>query len=562
MTSILTNTSAAMALATLRTVNGQLNRDQTMVSSGYRISTAADNAAYWSISTTMKSDAKAVNAARDAMALGSAKTDTAYEGIESEISVVSEFKAKLVAAMEKGVDKTKVQDELDQLAQQAVSISSSASFNGQNWLSTDITDIYDTTQNTASLVSGFIRTGSGVQVTSVPVDLSKISLFNTTGGGALQKDDRSTGTIGGLRNTDTFTHGGGSIQMFTFTGPLVFTDNTTAITLSMVLDADDPSTTTSPQSGTSVSVTIDRSLVDPVYPTLNGVISTRDQFAWVMRAALTPVGAQFSTVSGTTDGYALLSAETSGLSGSSIQVTSVNSTLASGSTGGLTTTGTDYGDRPKLISFFDGSFNVHSSAVLYLPVTINGTSTTVSIDRQAVDNALGPTDGVISSADDLVTVLNAAMTAQNVGVKASNQGTYILYEIDDTVHPEAGSKTSFGIGPAYDNLGNVPDFGLLDVDITSSSANLDYYLSGVESMLRKLTVAGSTLGSLQQRNSLQENFASKLIDNISSGVSKLVDSDMEEVSARMSALQTQQQLALKGLQIANSQPQAILSLFQ
>ncbi|MFA1626172.1 flagellin [Rhizobium mongolense] len=225
MTSILTNTSAAMALATLRTVNGQLNRDQTMVSSGYRISTAADNAAYWSISTTMKSDAKAVNAARDAMALGSAKTDTAYEGIESEISVVSEFKAKLVAAMEKGVDKTKVQDELDQLAQQAVSISSSASFNGQNWLSTDITDIYDTTQNTASLVSGFIRTGSGVQVTSVPVDLSKISLFNTTGGGALQKDDRSTGTIGGLRNTDTFTHGGGSIQMFTFTGPLVFTEN-------------------------------------------------------------------------------------------------------------------------------------------------------------------------------------------------------------------------------------------------------------------------------------------------------------------------------------------------
>ncbi|MFA1626173.1 flagellin [Rhizobium mongolense] len=154
------------------------------------------------------------------------------------------------------------------------------------------------------------------------------------------------------------------------------------------------------------------------------------------------------------------------------------------------------------------------------------------------------------------------MTAQNVGVKASNQGTYILYEIDDTVHPEAGSKTSFGIGPAYDNLGNVPDFGLLDVDITSSSANLDYYLSGVESMLRKLTVAGSTLGSLQQRNSLQENFASKLIDNISSAVSKLVDSDMEEVSARMSAPQTQQQLALKGLQIANSQPQAILSLFQ
>ncbi|WP_167377201.1 MULTISPECIES: flagellin N-terminal helical domain-containing protein [Rhizobium] len=550
------------AVALMRASAKDLTRYQNQASSGLRIGSASDNAAYWSISTTMKSDAKAIGAAKDAIALGSAKTDTAYAGIESAISIVSEFKAKLVAATEAGVDKSKVQGELDQLAQQAVSISSSASFNGQNWLSTDIADIYDTAQTSTSVVSGFVRDDTGVRVTTVPIDLSKISLFNTTGGGALQKDDRSTGTIGGLRYTDAFTYGGGSIQKFTFNGPLVFTDNTTAITFDMVLDADDPSTTASPGSGTAVSVTINRSLVDQVYPSLNGVISTRDQFAGVMRAALAPVGAQFSTVSGTTDGYALLSAETSGLPGSSIQVTSVNSTLASGSTGGLTTTGTDYGDRPKLISFFDGPFNVHTSAVLYLPVTVNGTSTTVSINRQDVDNALGTADGVISSADDLVTVLNAAMTAQNVGVKASNQGTHILYEIDDTVHPEAGSKTSFGIGPASDNLGVLPDFNLLDVDITSSSANLDYYLSGVESMLGKLTTAGSTLGSLQKRNSIQDQFASNLLDSINSGVSRLIDADMEEVSAKLAAEQVRQQLVLNSLAIANSSPQTVLSLFQ
>lgn len=562
MTSILTNTSAMNAVALMKTLSKDLTRFQNQASSGLRISSASDNAAYWSISMTMKSDAMAVNAAKDGMALGAAKTDTAYEGIQSAISVVNEFKAKLVAAMEKGVDRTKIQDELEQLKQQAVSISSSASFNGQNWLSTDITDINDTAQSSTSLTSGFIRTNSGVQVATAPVDLSKISLFNTTGGGALQKDDRSTGTIGGLRDTDTFTHGGGAIQKFTFNGPLVFSDDTTAITLDMVLDADDPSNTPSPGSGTSVSVTINRSLVDQVNPTLNGVISTRDQFAWVMRAALAPVGAQFSTVSGTTDGYALLSAETSGLSGSSIQVTSVSSTLASGSTGGLTTTGTDYGSRPQLVSYFDGPFNVYSSAVLYLPVSINGTTTTVSINRQGVDNALGTTDGAISSADDLVAVLNAAMTAQNVGVKASNQGADILYEMDATVHPESGSKTSFGIGPAYDNFGVLPDFNLLDVDITSDSANIGHYLSGVEAMLRKLTAAESTLGSLQKRNSLQSEFAAKVADSISSGVSKLVDADMEEVSAKVAAEQTQQQLAAQGLQIANSEPQTILSLFQ
>lgn len=561
MTSILTNTSAMSSIAIMKASSKDLARCQNQASSGLRIGSASDNAAYWSISTTMKSDAKAISAARDAMALGSAKTDTAYAGIESAISIVSDFKAKLVAAMEKGADKAKIQDELDQLAQQAVSISSSASFNGQNWLSTDIADIYDTTQNTASVVSGFIRTDSGVQVTSAPVDLSKISLFNTTGGGALQKDDRSTGTIGGLRYTDTFTHGGGALLDFTFNGPLVFTDDTTAITFSMVLDADDPSNTPSPGAGTTVSVTINRSLVDDVYPTLNGVISTRDQFAWVMRKALTPVGVQFAT-DGTANGFSLITAETLGLRGSSAQLTSVSSTLASGSTGGLHTTGTVYGSRPRVISFFDGPFNVHNTAVLYVPVTVNGTTTKLSINRQDVDNALGTTDGKVSTADDLVTILNAAMTAQNVGVKVSNQGTYLLYEFDEAVNPSSGSKTSLGIGPASDNLGALPDFNLVDIDITSSSANLDKYLSGVEGMLRKLTVAGSTLGSLQKRTGLQEQFASDLIDSISSGVSKLVDSDMEEVSAKLAAEQAQQQLAVQGLQIANSEPQTILSLFQ
>jgi flagellin len=126
MTSILTNAAAATTLATLRTINGQLDRNQAMVSSGYRIGAASDNAAYWSISTTMKSDAGAISAAQDAMAFGAAKLDPAYSGIEATIGVVDAFKAKIVAAMKEGVDKAKIQTELEQLKQQAVSIATSA----------------------------------------------------------------------------------------------------------------------------------------------------------------------------------------------------------------------------------------------------------------------------------------------------------------------------------------------------------------------------------------------------------------------------------------------------
>jgi len=87
-------------------------------------------------------------------------------------------------------------------------------------------------------------------------------------------------------------------------------------------------------------------------------------------------------------------------------------------------------------------------------------------------------------------------------------------------------------------------------------------MDDVETALSKLTDAGAVLGALTTRIDLQDDFASTLSDAIESGVSRLVDADMEEESAKLSALQTQQQLAVQSLSIANSSSQNILSLFQ
>ncbi|MFL5017444.1 MAG: flagellin, partial [Rhizobium sp.] len=70
MTSILTNVAAMAALQTLRGINDSLETTQNHVSSGYRVEKAADNAAYWSIATTMRSDNKALSAVSDALGLG------------------------------------------------------------------------------------------------------------------------------------------------------------------------------------------------------------------------------------------------------------------------------------------------------------------------------------------------------------------------------------------------------------------------------------------------------------------------------------------------------------
>jgi len=54
----------------------------------------------------------------------------------------------------------------------------------------------------------------------------------------------------------------------------------------------------------------------------------------------------------------------------------------------------------------------------------------------------------------------------------------------------------------------------------------------------------------------------KLADSLKVGIGSLVDADMEEASARLQALQTQQQLGIQALSIANQAPSAVLSLFR
>ncbi|MBB3442978.1 MULTISPECIES: flagellin [unclassified Rhizobium] len=189
MTSINTNNAAMAALQTLRGINQGLNTTQNHVSSGYRIAKASDNAAYWSIATTMRSDNKALSAVSDALGLGAAKVDTAYTAMDSAIDVVGEIKAKIVAATENGVDKKKVQEEIDQLQDQLVSIAQSASFSGENWVAG--------ANGTKSVVSSFVRDGSnGVSVKMTDYVLDNSSVGNVMFGMTNGQVETSTGILG------------------------------------------------------------------------------------------------------------------------------------------------------------------------------------------------------------------------------------------------------------------------------------------------------------------------------------------------------------------------------
>ncbi len=176
MTSLMTNAAAMAALQTLRSIDHNMEMTQERVSSGYRVGTASDNAAYWSIATTMRSDNSALSTVEDALGLGAAKSDTAYTALESAIDVMTEIKSKLVAAREPGVDKNKINAELKELKAQLSSIAESASFSGENWLYNDTS----TAPGTKEIVASFNRSSTGdVSVATLKYNTANSTLIDT-----------------------------------------------------------------------------------------------------------------------------------------------------------------------------------------------------------------------------------------------------------------------------------------------------------------------------------------------------------------------------------------------
>ena len=205
MSSINTNVAAMTALKTLQSTQSALEVTQSRVSTGFRVAEAADNAAYWSIATTMRSDNKALATVQDALGLGQAKVDVAYTGLNAAIDVVDQIKTKLVAAREPGVDRDKIQGEIGELQAQLQSIANSASFSGENWLSIDVND--STVDYTQEIVSSFNRSGDNtVSVDTLQVNVSNFALFNadaTTGAdGILDTEFDADGTAVTVVNLD------------------------------------------------------------------------------------------------------------------------------------------------------------------------------------------------------------------------------------------------------------------------------------------------------------------------------------------------------------------------
>jgi flagellin len=96
----------------------------------------------------------------------------------------------------------------------------------------------------------------------------------------------------------------------------------------------------------------------------------------------------------------------------------------------------------------------------------------------------------------------------------------------------------------------------------STQAAASTMVSSVQTALTNVNKSLATLSAGAKKFSIQLSFVSKLSDTISSGIGNLVDANMAEESAKLTSLQTKQQLGVQALSIANSAPSIVLSLFQ
>lgn len=124
------------------------------------------------------------------------------------------------------------------------------------------------------------------------------------------------------------------------------------------------------------------------------------------------------------------------------------------------------------------------------------------------------------------------------------------------------TNTTDATGTTTATAGFYASDSILSFDLSNADAtDLSKIAVGIDAAITSTTAASAQLGTYTSTINTQLTFVSSLSDAITSGVGSLVDADMNQASTRLQALQTQQQLGIQALSIANQNSQLILKLF-
>lgn len=548
--SVNTNFGAMVALQSLQKTNKSMLETQSRISTGLKVGSASDDAAKWAISTVMKSDVATMKTISENLSVSSSSVAVAKTSAEKVSDLIKEIKSKVTSAQNSAMDKSKIQTDVDAYINQIKNVVGSASFNGTNMLNA---------AGTERVLSSIDRSASGV--TASYIDVAKHNL-NVTGGGLSDLDNISVlnrgdlliggsgtaSTVVGTANAVAGTKAQEGTTMVNFANGAAFGAASTDFTL------------TYNDGSSNKTITVTKTAAGTGGQAVADALNGNSQFSALFYAEVGDTAAQDVRIMAK-DRSSTNSIVSLGGSGTAGTMTAANMSTSTGLT-------------------FASNQPMKMGEVLQLDYTINGTD--FSVKLQAADAANGTLLGTDNNGTKILALNSGAVTAFNAtgaqiadAVKAAlTSGELQTGGVNHFVQGGAATRAS-ATGAAVDgasiglNASGTANVFAATVDgtdkiraFTPPVTDYQAVLDKVESALSTAIDAASAFGSAQKRINVQKEFVSALSDSLTQGISTLVDADLTEESARLQALQVQQQLGTQSLSIANQAPQALLSLFR
>ncbi|EEW57094.1 Flagellin protein FlaA [Tritonibacter mobilis] len=200
MSSILTNNGAMVALQTLKSVNDDLSKTQTSISTGKEVGSAKDNSAVWAISKTMESDIAGFEAIEEGLSIGEATVAVASAGAEQIVEKLTEMKELIVSAQSENVDHEKIQTDITSKVEQITSIIDAAQFNGANLLKATV----DGTATGLGVLASLDRVGAGGAVSAVEISVASVDFETDLDLGSMTQITDSASAASALGEIETY----------------------------------------------------------------------------------------------------------------------------------------------------------------------------------------------------------------------------------------------------------------------------------------------------------------------------------------------------------------------
>lgn len=512
MSSILTNNSAMVALQTLKSINNDLSKTQAMISTGKEVGSSKDNSAIWAISKVMESDVKGFKAISDSLSLGQSTVAVARNGAEKVTDLLTSMKEKIVAAQGKNVDRTKLQADITGITEQIKTVVGAAQFYGLNLLK-GTEDV--------NILSSLDRNSDGtVAANNITVARQDLSFDAGTYGTGADLSANVTTALGGNKAADgggAAFSGGANKLTATVAGTIVagqtYNFQVADTTVSFVT-----TTTNVNDLAAGLTAAVNAAGIDGISATVADEVITINSTSRFQDVTVNTSGNGAATfalaANGNTAAAATANTQTIGARASELTFS--------------TTAGVSEGDGYR--------------------ATIGGVN---------YDYVAGKGETFEDVARGLKTIIDGAgLTSISTNVRQNEATGAWSLQIDNdgaaltlTDSGRAGGKATGGL------------VGLDKLDVRSDNS-VKAALVNIETMINTSIDAAASFGSSQGRIETQGSFIAQLTDSLRSGIGALVDANMEEASARLQALQVQQQLGVQSLSIANQAPQTILSLFR